>query len=479
MHTLGTDALVLFNVLLAVYFVVGNGGYTVLMLTSLATVWIHKRRHTYEALHQLRESPVTPPVTIIMPAWNEQETIVEAVRSALHTDYPGIQVSVVDDGSSDDTLERLITAFELTPANLIVRPVLDTHPLRGLYRSSAVPNLLVISKENGGKPDALNAGLNTCRTPYFCTLDADCILERDAILRLARVIVSSPTHIAASGGMVRPLNGCTVVSGKVTKVNLPHTGLERFQVIEYLRTFLFGRTGWSRLAGTLIISGAFALFHRETVVEAGGFNQETVTEDMELVVRLRRWAVEHGRILRTAFSSDAVCWVLCPDTLRMLGRQRRRWQLGLCQTLWKNRSAFFDPDFGSFGCLSLPFHALVEGLGAVVEAVGYMIIPLMAWLRPGRLTFLLPLVLFSLAYSALISAAAVALEELTHRRYQGARQLATLLFYALIENFGYRQLLLLYRFTGVLHFLRGFRTWEKVVHAAPAEWVAERSRVQP
>ena len=479
MHTFATDTLVLFNALLAVYFVAGNGGYTMLMLSSLASVWIHKRRHTHEALQQLRESPVTPPVTIIMPAWNEQEIIVEAVRSALHTDYPGIQVAVVDDGSSDETLERLVAAFELTPANLIVRPVLNTRPLRELYISSAFPNLLVISKENGGKPDALNAGLNTCRTPYFCTLDADCILERDAILRLMRPIVSSPIHIAASGGMVRPLNGCTVVSGKVTKVNLPRNGLERFQVIEYLRTFLFGRTGWSRLAGTLIISGAFALFHRETVVEAGGFNRETVTEDMELVVRLRRWAVEHRRVLRTAFSSDPVCWVLCPNTLRMLGRQRRRWQLGLCQTLWKNRALFFDPDFGTFGWLSLPFHALIEGLGAVVESVGYMVIPLVAWLSPARLDFLLPLVLFSLAYSALISAAAVALEELTHRRYQGARQLATLLFYALIENFGYRQLLLLYRFAGMVRFLRGFHTWEKVVHVPPAEWVSAGARARP
>lgn len=478
MHALGTHALVLFNVLLAVYFLAGNGGYTLLALTSLGSVWIHNRRHTYEALQQLRESPVTPPVTVIMPAWNEQEIIVEAVRSALHTDYPGIQITVVDDGSSDETLERLVAAFELAPANLIVRPVLNTRPLRGLYLSSALPNLLVISKENGGKPDALNAGLNTCRTPYFCTLDADCILEHDAILRLMRPIVSSHIPIVASGGMVRPLNGCTVVDGRVTKVNLPRTALERFQVVEYLRTFLFGRTGWSRLGGTLIISGAFALFHRETVVEAGGFSRDTVTEDMELVVRVRRWAVEHGRILRTAFSSYPVCWVLSPDSVRMLGRQRRRWQLGLCQTLWKNRKLFFDPAFGRFGWLSLPFHALIEALGAVVESAGYMIIPLAAWLSPGWLRLLLPLVLLSLAYSALMSVTAVALEELTHQRYEGAWQLATLLFYALAENFGYRQLLLLYRFAGVMRFLRGFRTWEKVVHVPPAEWASGRARAQ-
>ncbi|HEV2425943.1 MAG TPA: glycosyltransferase [Terriglobia bacterium] len=472
MHSLGTHALVFFDILLALYFVVGNGGYTILMLTSFASVWLYKRRHSYEALDQLRKSTVTPPVTIIIPAWNEQEIIVQAARSALCTDYPGIQVTVVDDGSCDETLKRLVDAFALAPGNRIVRSPLRTRPQRGLYVSPEFPSLLVLSKDNGGKPDALNAGLNACRTPYFCTLDADCILEPDAILRLMRPIISSPVHIAASGGIVRPLNGCTVVNGTVTKVNLPRTGVERFQVIEYLRTFLFGRTGWSRLGGTLIISGAFALFHRETVVEAGGFSNDTVTEDMELIVRLRRWAVEHGRKLRTAFSSDPVCWVLCPDTLRMLGRQRRRWQLGLCQTLWKNRALFFDPAFGIFGGLSLPFHGLVEGLGAVVESAGYMIIPLAAWNNPSSLTFLLPLVLFSLAYSALFSIAAVVLEELTHRRYGTARELMTLLFYAVTENFGYRQLLLLYRFTGTMRFLRGFRAWEKVVHLPPAEWLA-------
>jgi cellulose synthase/poly-beta-1,6-N-acetylglucosamine synthase-like glycosyltransferase len=408
-----------------------------------------------------------------MPAWNEQEVIVDAVRGVLGVDYPGIQVCVVDDGSSDETLERLIAAFELAPVNLITRHRLPTGPVRALYVNSRFPQLLVLTKENGGKSDALNAGLNTVRTPYFCTLDADCILERDAILRLMRRVVSESVNIAASGGTVRVLNGCAVHEGQVARVNLPRTTLERFQVVEYLRSFLFGRTGWSRMGGTVIISGAFALFHRETVIEAGGFSSDTVTEDMELIIRLRRWASDQGRILRTAFSPDPVCWVACPDSLRMLGRQRRRWQLGLCQTLWKNRKMFFDPAFGSFGWLSLPFHALVEALGAVVEAGGYLIIPFVAWRDPALLIFLFPLLLFSLAYSALLSVAALVLEELTYRRYGTIRRCLTLLPYALLENFGYRQLLLYYRVAGVVCFLTGFRRWEKVAHVSPADLAAD------
>jgi cellulose synthase/poly-beta-1,6-N-acetylglucosamine synthase-like glycosyltransferase len=472
-HSLGVDALILFNLVLAVYFLAGIGGYGALMAMSWISVCLHKRRCNRESLQPLRESPVAPPVTIVMPAWNEQEVIVDAVRGVLTVDYPTLQVCVVDDGSSDETLERLIAAFELAPINLIARQWLPTLPVHAFYVSAKFPQLLVLTKQNGGKSDALNAGLNSCRTPYFCTLDADCILERDAILRLVRRIVSDPVTIAASGGTVRVLNGCTVESGQVAKVNLPRTALERFQVVEYLRTFLFGRTGWSRMGGTLIISGAFALFHRETVVEAGGFSGDTVTEDMELILRLRRWASDHGRVLRTAFSSDPVCWVVCPHSLRMLGRQRRRWQLGLCQTLWKNRTMFFDPAFGSFGWLSLPFHALVEALGAVVEAAGYLIIPIVAWVDAALLGLLLPLLLFSLAYSALLSVAALVLEEFTHRRYGAVRQFLTLLPYALLENFGYRQLLLCYRVAGVVRFLTGFRRWEKVVHVSPADLAAD------
>jgi cellulose synthase/poly-beta-1,6-N-acetylglucosamine synthase-like glycosyltransferase len=466
MRSLFSNAVGLFNLLLAAYFVIGNGTYTLLMLLSVVSVWLHKRRRTYEGLQQLRESPLTPPVTIIMPAWNEQNVIVDSVRSVLQTDYPGLQVCVVDDGSSDETLTRLLAAFGMVQTFRITRPRLSTRQIRAFHVSPDFPNLLVISKERGGKPDALNAGLNHCRTPYFCTLDADCILERDALLRLMRPVLRSRVQIVASGGVVRVLNGCAVAGGRLVQVNLPPRGLERFQVVEYLRSFLFGRTGWNIIAGTLIVSGAFAMFHRETVIEAGGFDLDTVTEDMELVVRLQRWARERHRGVRVSFTSDPVCWAQCPDTFAMLARQRRRWQLGLLQTLRKAAPMFFNPAFGVLGFVSLPFHAFVEGVGALVEPMGYLVIPVAAVLNPVLLKFLLPLVLLSLAYAACLSMAAVALEEITYHRYSSARQLVTLLVYALLENFGYRQVVLWYRFEGVVRFLTGFRRWEKVVHVA-------------
>ena len=334
------------------------------------------RQMAYQGLDALRHSPLTPPVTIIIPAWNEQDVIVNSVRSALQADYPDLQVIVVDDGSTDMTLDRLVQSFGLVEMDGAYHPSIPTAPVRTYYINPTIPNLLVVSKVRGGKPDALNAGINLCRSPYFCNLDADCLLERDALLRLMDPIVNSTVETVVSGGIVRILNGCETKNGRVLRVGLPRTWLERFQVVEYLRSFLFGRTGWHLLGGTLIVSGAFAVFHRATVIEAGGFCHDTVTEDMDLIVQLHQWAAENNRKIRMSFTSDPVCWTECPSTLAMLANQRRRWQLGLCQTLWKHSEILFGRKYGIVGWLSFPFHSYVEGLGAAVEFLGYLLIPL-------------------------------------------------------------------------------------------------------
>jgi cellulose synthase/poly-beta-1,6-N-acetylglucosamine synthase-like glycosyltransferase len=451
---------------LALYFFAGNGTYSLLMLMSLVSIWVHSQKAGSEGLDQLRKSPVTPPVTIIIPAFNEENIIVESVRSVLRADYPGLEVLVVDDGSTDATLERLIQAFQLVKMDLICRPQLATQPIQRFYLSRRIANLMVITKPNGGKPDALNAGLNMCRTPYFCTLDADCIIERDAVLRLMRPILSSPVNTVVSCGVVRVLNGCPVEKARVASIRLPRRALERFQVVEYLRSFLFGRTGWSLVRGTLIVSGAFVLFHRETVVEAGGFGTDTVTEDMELIVRLHRWARERRRPMRMSFSSDPVCWVQCPSTVSMLARQRRRWQMGLCQTLWKNASMHLNPRYGTVGLLSLPFHLYVEALGASVEFAGYLAIPIALLFGISLPSLCLPVLVLGLSYATFLSVGSVVLEEITQRRYPSLKDFLTLLLYALLENFGYRQLILWFRLQGHFKFHAGFRKWEKVVHGA-------------
>lgn len=454
----------MFNVLIVCYFFFGNGTYTVLMIASLISVWLHNRRLAYQGLHELRESVVTPPVTIIMPAWNEQGVIVESVQSVMKTDYPNLEVIVVDDGSTDGTLKRLITGFNLVKMDLIYRPTIPTQPLRGFFLNPQIPNLLVVSKENGGKPDALNVGINVSRTPYFCTLDSDCLLERDALLRLMSPVVKSPINTVASGGIIRILNGCDVKDAQVAKVRLPESRLERFQVVEYLRSFLFGRAGWDILGGTLIVSGAFAVFHRESVIQSGAFGNDTVTEDMDLIVQLHRWAVHNKRKIKMSFTSDPVCWTECPAKLGMLARQRRRWQMGLCQTLWKHSEMLFNRKYGVVGMASYPFQLYVEALGAAAEFIGYFMVPLALFFGVVPATLYVLFVLLSLLYGGFLSVGAVLLEELTYRRYPGFRDLMTLLLFALLENLGYRQMVLYYRFQGMVRFVIGFRQWEKVVH---------------
>jgi cellulose synthase/poly-beta-1,6-N-acetylglucosamine synthase-like glycosyltransferase len=461
-------ALIFFNLLILSYFVIGNGVYTVLMAMSLRAIWIHSRRVAYQGLSELRGSSLTPPVTIIVPAWNEERIIVETVRSALGVDYPWISVIVVDDGSTDSTLKRLTSAFKLAPTDQVFHPALPTRAVRCFYFNPHVPNLLVVHKRRGGKPDALNTGINVCRTPYFCCLDADSILERDALLRLMDPILRSPRETVVSGGIVRIINGCTRRSGQIVKVGLPATSLERFQVVEYLRSFLTGRNGWSLLGGTVIVSGALALFQHKAVMEVGGFSADTVTEDMDLIITLRHWADKNKRDIEMSFTSDPVCWTECPASVSMLGRQRRRWQLGLCQTLRKHRQMLFRRRYGMVGLFSLPFHLYVEGLGAIVEFLGYFLVPLAFFSGLMSPALLILFILLGLAYGGFLSVGAVLLEEMTYRRYPRPRDLLVLLAYAMLENMGYRQLILFFRVQGTMKFLVGSHRWEKVMHKGQA-----------
>lgn len=456
----------IFNFLTIAYFFAGNGVYTILMLVSLGSALVYNRRLAYQGLQELRDSPVTPPVTVVIPAYNEENSILETVRSALQSDYPDFRVIVVDDGSTDETLNRLISEYQLLRVDLIIRSPLPTRRLHGSYMNPAFPQLTVISKENGGKADALNTGINFCRTPYFCILDADCLVEPDALLRLMRPIVHSPEETLVSGGIIRIRNGCKIAGGRIERVGLPPSWIEKLQVVEYLRGFLFGRLGWDLTGGTLIVSGAMALFQRQRVIEAGGFSLRTVSEDMELIVRLRRRAAREKRRAQTCFILDTICWTECPSSVAMLARQRRRWQLGLCQTLQLNLPMFFNWKYGAAGLVSFPFHLFIEGLGSAVEFIGYLVVPLAFALRLALLNFYIPLIILSLLYASFLSVGAVLVEELTYRRYPARRDFYALLGWSVLENFGFRQMIVYFRFQGFLRFLAGLHHWEKVAHTA-------------
>ncbi len=446
------------NVVVLVYFALLNATY---LLTSLLAFW-KLRQHTMRirslGAEELISSAGAPPITVIAPTYNEEPTCVESVRSLLTLEYPAYEILVVNDGSDDGTLARMLEAFEMEPASRAPTADLPSAEIRCIYRSRNHPGLWLVDKQNGGKADALNAGLSLCRTPFFCAIDADCLLERDALSRIVRPFLEDD-RIIASGGVIRVANGCEIGSGIVRKVGLPSNLLAGFQVVEYLRAFLSGRVGWAALGSTLIISGAFGLFRRSIVVDAGGFWTETVGEDMELVVRLHHYCQQKGIPHRITFVPDPVAWTEVPETLGALARQRDRWQRGLVETLTRHIGMLGNPRHGRVGLLGFPFFFFFEMLGPVIEVAGYTGFALTLALGLASPVYVIAFLSLALVLGMNLSLAAVAQEELTFRRYARLRDVFRLFGLALIENFGYRQLTTLWRVRGLVQALRGVHDW--------------------
>lgn len=440
------------------YLLLLNTVYGTFTLVAWRSLVNHRRNQPSITTEEVFRSPLTPPVTVLLPAYNEELGVAESVRSLLQLRYPEIEIIVIDDGSTDATIPRLTEAFDLVPVTKVIPAGIDTRPVRQVRRSRRHPNLMVVSKDNGGKADALNCGLNLARYPYVCAVDGDAILEADALLRVMTPIVDDPLVIAA-GGIVRIANGCNIDHGRVTRVSLPRRPLPTLQVVEYLRAFLVGRVGWSEIGMLLIISGAFGVFKRSAVLEAGGYETDTVGEDMELVVRLHRIARRNRRPYRVVFVPDPVSWTEAPETLAVLARQRRRWQRGLVDTLWRHRGALVEPRQGVLRWLAIPYFVIFEVLGPLIELFGYLIIPVAAVLGLLSVDYLGAFLLLAIVWGVLLSVSAVALEELTFRRYPLRRDVLRLALYGLIDNFGYRQLTNIWRIRGLIEYLRGQKQW--------------------
>lgn len=457
-----STAIISFNYLVAFYFGMINSVYMVLLSLALVVILAHIQRIRYSAIREFRFSPETPPVSVLIPAYNESGVIVQAVTGALQLDYPFFEVIVINDGSRDVTLQMLIDTFGLKRIDLAYRSLLKTKPVRGFYYNPERPNLLVIDKENGGKADALNCGINAAKSPYFASVDADSVLERDALIRLMAPISQSTIPVVACGGVVRVLNGTVVKEGIVQEIALPRDTLSMFQIVEYLRAFLFGRVGWDAVNGLLIVSGTFSLFSKAAVMAVGGYDTRNVTEDMELIVRLQRHYLTRRERYIIRFISDPICWSEAPQSLKMLARQRRRWHLGLIQSIMKHRVMLFNPAFGRMGLFVAPYYLLFEVFGPVIEVFGYAAVLLALGLGLLSFEFFALYALLAIFYGVFLSVIGVFLEEVTYRRYPKWEHLFRLLTYALTENFGYRQFNSFWRFQATFLYIFGRRRWEVV-----------------
>jgi cellulose synthase/poly-beta-1,6-N-acetylglucosamine synthase-like glycosyltransferase len=395
------------------------------------------------------------PISVIVPAYNESATIITATRAMLQLEYPDYEVLVVNDGSKDDTLQKLIEAFDLRPFPEAYRQRVPCRPVKCVYSSLRHPTLRVIDKENGGsKADAMNAGINACRYPIFCAVDADSVLQLDSLRRAVRPFLEDPDVVAA-GGTVRIANGCKVRGGFLEEVGLPRNFLALVQVVEYLRAFLFGRMGWDYLNAVLIVSGAFGVFDKETVVRVGGYRSDAIGEDMELILRMHRLLREDGRRYSIKFVPDPICWTDAPEELGSLSRQRIRWHHGLGESLVLHKGLLFQRNGGAISWLAMPFFYLFELFGPAVELAGYVFMTVagsLGWI-PWETTG----IFFCLAVGlgVLLSTSALVLEELSFHVYPRARDLLKLFLVAIIENFGYRQLTVWWRLKGLVGWLRG------------------------
>ncbi len=466
MHSLSEWGNVFFlamNLVVIVFILFVFAFYLALFLISAKK--LNKERGLDSILYyqSLETSAHTLPLSIIVPAYNEEAGIVGSVRSLVGgMQYPLYEVIVVNDGSKDQTLNKMIEEFSMAEMNRKVihrKGSLGSKTVKAVYQSAIYPNLFLIDKDNGGKADALNAGINLSKYPYFVSLDGDTVLDYSAFIRIIKPILeASPgEEIIASGGTVAIANDCHIERGelKAEDIVLSRKPVVIMQVIEYMRAFLLGRIGLSQYNLLLIISGAFGVFKTDWVVRAGGYKVDTVGEDMELVVRLHRMIREEKSKARIVYTPDPVCYTEAPEELKILHRQRTRWHRGTFESLWAHRKMMLNPRYGGIGMISMPYFLFVELLGPVIELLGYLAVIIGFILGGVYIKFALLLFILTFLYGSFLSIGAVLLEEWLIKRYPKPRDLTRLMLYALSESFWYRPIMTIWRFQGLIQAIRG------------------------
>ncbi len=453
------------NNYLVFYFMFANGIYILLLLISVKGA--KERLDLWEIKTQtlLFEHNILPSISIVAPAYNEEKSIIESITSLLNLKYPKYEVIVVNDGSKDRTIQVLVEHFELERKHPFFNLKLKTKALRGVYVNKQIPNLIVIDKQNGGKADALNLGINVAKNDYVCGIDADSLLDEDALLKLMSVALDHSTNHIALGGNIVPVNGCIVDKGKIEHSGLGKKTLVRFQTLEYLRAFTTGRIGWSKLHSLLIISGAFGLFQRKALLDTGGYltisgdlKKDTVGEDMELVVRLTYEALKAKKPYRVEYVHHANCYTELPSDLHSLLKQRNRWQRGLLDILSYHRRLLLNPRYKQPGMISFPYFFIFEMIGPFLEVIGYL--ALITGLVLGILNTPLIIVLLAvtIGFGIVISLFSLYIAEKRNVFYTN-RETGILIIMAIVENFGYRQLMSVQRVFSTFSALRESGSW--------------------
>lgn len=435
--------------------------YITLGLISIYALRKYLQKNKNATYTDLLPSFIAPSVSLIAPAYNEGLTIVENIRSLMSLYYSNFEVIIINDGSKDDTLKKAIEAYQMEIIHLNINQEIPTKEIRNIYRSKlpAFKNLLLIDKINGGKADALNAGINIASGKYVACIDVDCILEQDAIIKLVKPFLDNKNRVIATGGVIRIVNSCEIKNGCITKIRMPKSWLASMQVLEYLRAFLLGRMAWGSIDGLLIISGAFGMFEKEIVKLAGGYDVTTVGEDMELVVKMRRYMVQNQLEYSVKYIPDPLCWTEAPENSSNLIRQRNRWLRGSIDSLWKHRVMFLNPKFGLVGLLSFPYYLLFELLAPVFELLGIAILLASIFFGLIDINVLIVSGIFIYSFIILSSLLAIYAEEITYCQYKNSRDILKLVVCAFFEPFLYHPILVYSAILGFKDYFQGNKSW--------------------
>jgi cellulose synthase/poly-beta-1,6-N-acetylglucosamine synthase-like glycosyltransferase len=441
-----------------------SGSYVILGIFSAMALRKHLRKNSYVNYNSLVLSPLSPKISIIAPAFNESKTIIDNVRTLLSLYYNNFEVILVNDGSTDNTFEKIKEEYELTKVNYYFDYHIPCERIRGVYKSKnpSYNRLIVIDKKNGGKADSLNAGINICQSSLFISIDADSIIETDSILKLVKPFLEEKDRkVIGAGGVIRIVNSCDVERGQIRQIHLPGQILPRLQVLEYTRAFLLGRMAWSRLDGLMLISGAMGIFDRETVIKGGGYSIKTVGEDMELVLRMRRRLAEEGVKYEVTYIPDPLCWTQVPSDVKSLYTQRTRWTRGLVESLWTHRKIFLNKIYGRLGLLGYPYWFFFEWLAPLIAFSGFIYSIYLVVTNSINWPFYLLLFLFVYTFAVSLSIWAILFEEITYHKYKKKRDVLKLLVAALLEPFFY-PIHTYFAVRGNLEALRGKKGWGKV-----------------
>ncbi|HSZ71864.1 MAG TPA: glycosyltransferase [Cytophagaceae bacterium] len=457
-----------FNWGILIFAITIMSSYLFLAAVSIMTLSTYLRRNSFVDYNVLLPSDQVPPVTLIAPAYNEGMTIEENVRSLLSLHYSNYEVIIVNDGSKDNSMEIMIRSYQLEKVNFAVNQRIATKEIRGIYKSTnpAFKKLIVVDKMNGGKSDALNVGINVSSFPYIACIDVDCVLEHDALLKMIKPFMEETSRrVIATGGVVRIANSCIVKSGRLLKVNLPEKFLPRVQVLEYIRAFLLGRMAWARLDGLLLISGAFGMFDKDIVIKAGGYNHKTVGEDMELVVRMRRYMLEQKIPYTVSYIPDPLCWTEAPDNYTILGKQRNRWTRGTMETLWLHRKMFLNPKYKVLGLLSYPYWFCYEYLAPIIEFLGIIYTLILAEFGMINWKFFFLLLIFVYTFAVMFSLLSLLTEEYTFRQYRRKSDFIKLVGTAMLEPIIFHPFVVYAAIRGNIDKMRGAKGWGDMVRA--------------